>query len=72
MANADFFKSLTNLADARNYEEKAEKRIAEEERPSFHLSSRTGWMNDPNGFSRYKGQYHMFYNWFVFVPSQFV
>ncbi len=69
MANADFFKSLTNLADARNYEEKAEKRIAEEERPSFHLSSRTGWMNDPNGFSRYKGQYHMFYQYYPYLSE---
>ncbi|MCH5275397.1 MAG: glycoside hydrolase family 32 protein, partial [Lachnospiraceae bacterium] len=29
----------------------------------FHLSSRVGWMNDPNGFSYYKGQYHMFYQY---------
>ena len=25
--------------------------ISKEERPDFHLPVRTGWMNDPNGFS---------------------
>ena len=38
------------LREARKYEETFEKMIAEEERPAFHLSPRTGWMNDPNGF----------------------
>ena len=37
--------------------------IAEEERPAFHLSPRTGWMNDPNGFSWYQGKYHLFYQY---------
>lgn len=51
------------LREARKYEEASEKMIREEERPSFHLSTRTGWMNDPNGFSFYKGEYHLFYQY---------
>lgn len=51
------------LREARKYEEASEKSIKKEERPDFHLSARTGWMNDPNGFSYYKGQYHMFYQY---------
>ncbi len=51
------------LRDAHRYEENAEKMIAEEERPAFHLSARTGWLNDPNGFSYYDGKYHMFYQY---------
>lgn len=51
------------LREARKYEEASAKRITEEKRPAFHLSSRTGWMNDPNGFSRYDGKYHMFYQY---------
>ncbi|MDY3917785.1 MAG: glycoside hydrolase family 32 protein [Candidatus Limivivens sp.] len=51
------------LREARKYEEASEKRIKEEERPAFHLSARTGWMNDPNGFSFYDGKYHMFYQY---------
>ncbi len=32
-------------------------------RPCYHLTPRIGWMNDPNGFSYYKGQYHLFYQY---------
>ena len=52
-----------NLQKARNYEETMEKEIKKQDRPSFHLSSRVGWMNDPNGFSYYKGRYHLFYQY---------
>ncbi|MGN0465812.1 MAG: glycoside hydrolase family 32 protein [Lachnospiraceae bacterium] len=51
------------LREARKYEEASEKLIKKDERPAFHLSTRTGWMNDPNGFSYYKGEYHMFYQY---------
>lgn len=51
------------LRDARKYEETMERRITDEMRPALHLSSRVGWMNDPNGFSYYKGEYHMFYQY---------
>lgn len=54
------------LREARKYEEASEKMIKKEERPAFHLSARTGWMNDPNGFSYYKGQYHMFYQYYPY------
>lgn len=51
------------LREARKYEEASEKMIAKEDRPDFHLSARTGWMNDPNGFSYHDGKYHMFYQY---------
>lgn len=51
------------LRDARRYEEGLETYIKPEERPGFHLSARVGWMNDPNGFSFYRGKYHMFYQY---------
>ncbi len=51
------------LREARKYEEASEKMISPEERPAFHLSTRTGWMNDPNGFSWYNGKYHLFYQY---------
>ncbi len=54
------------LREARKYEEAAEKMIKKEERPDFHLSVRTGWMNDPNGFSYYKGEYHLFYQYYPY------
>lgn len=51
------------LQKAREYEAKFETYIATEERPGFHLTPRVGWMNDPNGFSVYQGQYHLFYQY---------
>ena len=51
------------LWEARKYEEAFGKTISPQERPDFHLSPRTGWMNDPNGFSWHDGKYHMFYQY---------
>lgn len=54
------------LRDARRYEEIYEKEIPGGQRPLFHLTPRCGWMNDPNGFSIYKGCYHMFYQYYPY------
>ena len=54
------------LQSAREFEEREEKRIRQEDRPAFHLSPRIGWMNDPNGFSYYGGKYHLFYQYHPF------
>lgn len=51
------------LAEARLHEQHMEKFIAAASRPCFHLTPRVGWMNDPNGFSYYKGMYHLFYQY---------
>jgi len=51
------------LNKAREYEAEKEKNISDAERPIMHLTPRVGWMNDPNGFSYYDGQYHMFYQY---------
>lgn len=32
-------------------------------RQNFHIESKSGYLNDPNGFSFYNGQYHLFYQW---------
>ena len=56
------------LEKARAYEAENEKKITPEMRPAFHLTPRVGWMNDPNGFSYYKGQYHMFYQYYPYRP----
>ncbi len=51
------------LRDARRYEEAHERTIAPQAKPAFHLASRVGWMNDPNGLSWHDGKYHMFYQY---------
>lgn len=59
----DIVMTSQTLREARKYEEASEKLIASDDRPAFHLSARTGWMNDPNGFSFFDGKYHMFYQY---------
>ena len=51
------------LQAARDYEALYTATIPPERRPGFHLGARVGWMNDPNGFSFYRGQYHLFYQY---------
>ena len=34
-----------------------------EDRPVFHGAAPIGWCNDPNGFSLYKGEVHLFYQY---------
>lgn len=51
------------LKRAREYELAHEQDILPQERPVFHLSPRVSWLNDPNGFSWYNGQYHLFYQY---------
>ena len=58
--------SETKLEKARAYEEAAGSKVPADLRPLYHLSSRCGWMNDPNGFSFYGGKYHMFYQYYPY------
>ena len=37
-------------------------------RQTYHIQPVTGLLNDPNGFSYYKGEYHLFYQWFPLGP----
>ena len=51
------------LQKARAFEAQYGPHIPAGERPAFHLTPTIGWMNDPNGFSLYKEEYHLFYQY---------
>ena len=36
------------------------------EQPLFHLTGGIGWINDPNGFAPYKGEYHLFFQYYPY------
>ena len=51
------------LKRAREFETRYGGLIPPSQRPAFHVSPAIGWLNDPNGFSVYKGEYHLFYQY---------
>lgn len=51
------------LKKARDYETEQLKKLLPKEYPEFHVTGVSGWINDPNGFSVYQGEYHLFYQY---------
>ncbi len=51
------------LQKARDFEAQYGPHIPDSERPTFHATPTIGWMNDPNGFSFYRGECHLFYQY---------
>ncbi len=59
-------KNPTPLSRVREFEREQAQKLPPDQRPLFHLTPLVGWMNDPNGFCFYKGQYHLFYQYHPF------
>lgn len=57
------------LVKAREYEKKNGYRDDDRRRPLFHITPATGWLNDPNGFSWYNGQFHLFYQYWPYEQN---
>lgn len=53
------------LKSARAFEEKERPSVAEA-LPRFHVTGGVGWINDPNGFAPYQGEYHLFYQYYPY------
>ena len=53
------------LRKAREYERENRARIREV-LPAFHVTGGIGWINDPNGFSLYRGEYHLFFQYYPY------
>ena len=54
---------INMLEKARKYETEKIAATDPQTKPLFHVSAPTGWINDPNGFSFYDGQIHLFYQY---------
>lgn len=58
------------LQEARQYErqylEEEATKDKKNDRPLFHATGTVGWINDPNGFCRYKDNYHLFYQYYPY------
>ena len=52
-----------SLQKAREFEARYGPHIPDGERPVFHATPAIGWMNDPNGFSLYRGEFHLFFHY---------
>ena len=53
------------LQRARDFEKKYLKYTVSEQ-PTFHVTGGIGWINDPNGFASYKGEYHLFFQYYPY------
>ncbi len=53
------------LQKARDFEKKYLP-YTESELPLFHVTGGIGWINDPNGFAPYKGEYHLFFQYYPY------
>ena len=53
------------LQKARDFEKKYLP-YTQSEQPRFHVTGGIGWINDPNGFAPYKGEYHLFFQYYPY------
>ncbi len=57
------------LTQARDFERQYHPFIDMAKQPQFHVTGGIGWINDPNGFSVYKDEYHLFFQYYPYDKS---
>jgi beta-fructofuranosidase len=54
------------IEEANNHVKANKHKVVKRYRHLYHFMSETGWINDPNGFSFFRGEYHLFYQFHPF------
>lgn len=57
---------MYTLEQANVYIESNSDQLNSKYRNDYHLMAPIGWINDPNGFIYYKGEYHLFYQYYPY------
>lgn len=57
---------MSKLTKARDYILQNKDEVNAEYRLNYHVMAEIGWINDPNGFCYYNGEYHLFYQYFPY------
>lgn len=55
------------LSRARDYETERIPHVSPAVLPRFHVTGGVGWINDPNGFSLYRDEYHLFFQYYPYA-----
>lgn len=59
----------TRLETVRAYESRQKESMNPEWKPIYHAAVPVGWMNDPNGFSVYQDEVHLFFQYYPYDMS---
>lgn len=65
-AHLKSLKESNAISELETYIEEKKAEINPRYRLHYHVAPPVGWMNDPNGFSYYKGEYHLFYQFYPY------
>lgn len=57
---------MDKIINARKYVQKNKNKVNPEYRLGYHVMGEVGWINDPNGFCYYNGEYHLFFQYHPF------